>query len=260
MNSDMSSLRLHTVQFALAWTALALLALFAWWFLFASAATMASMHGDGLLLTLAELMMTPGQALPYLAVAALMWVVMMIAMMTPSVLPMLQVFRGMGRVEASALDALCFAGGYLACWSGFALIACVLQWWLHGHHLLGGSSLGTSRVGAAAILIAAGVWQLTPLKSACLAHCRGPLSFFMSHWRAGRRGAFVMGLHHGTYCLGCCWMLMLLMFAGGAMSVATMLAISALILAERVAPAGPWLTRVPALLLLALGGVLACAG
>lgn len=250
-------MRLQTVQYTLAWAALVLLAVLAWWFLMVSAATMASMRGAGPLLTMAEIMMTPGRALPYLATAAAMWVTMMIAMMTPAVLPMLQVFRGLERVPTSPLNALCFAAGYLACWSAFALVASVVQWWLHGHGLLGGAVLATSRTAAAAILLAAGLWQLTPLKSACLAHCRGPLGFFMAHWRAGPGGAFVMGLQHGLFCLGCCWLLMVLMFAGGAMSVPTMAAISALILAERVLPAGPWVARIPALALIVLGCALA---
>ena len=250
---------IHSIQQALAGAALVVVAALAWGFLVASANIMASMRSGGLLTQIMTVMMDPGAVLPYLAVSALMWVVMMIAMMTPSVLPMMLVFRGMDRGASSPFTAVTFAAGYLAIWSGFALLAAVLQWWLHQHGLLHGHLLGAGNRMAGAILIAAGLWQFTPLKAACLAHCRGPLSFFMNHWRDGRGGAFVMGLHHGCFCIGCCWMLMLLMFAGGAMSVLTMAALSVFILAERVLPAGPWLSKLPGVALIVLGAGLAAA-
>src|SRR5262249_17783439 len=89
------------------------------------------------------------------------------------------------------------------------------------------------------------VYQLTPMKEACLRHCRSPMSFFLEHWSAGAMGAFRMGMRHGLYCVGCCWVLMLLMFVGGAMSVLTMAILGALILAERLLPDGPWTSRIP---------------
>ena len=104
--------------------------------------------------------------------------------------------------------------------------------------------------------MAAGLWQLTPAKAACLAHCRGPLGFFLSHWRGGRFGALRMGLRHGLYCIGCCWMLMGLMFAGGTMSVVTMAVLSVFILAERVLPGGAWVARGTGFGLLVLGAVM----
>ena len=102
----------------------------------------------------------------------------------------------------------------------------------------------------------AGVYELTPWKEACLRHCRSPLGFFLEHWTAGARGALGMGARHGLYCVGCCWVLMLLMFAGGAMSVLTMAGLCALILAERLLPPGPWVSRIPGAMMIGWGGAL----
>ena len=237
---------------------LALAALFGvaavcWGFLYLSASAMSRMAGTPALLSLARVMMSPGDVGPYLAASALMWVAMMVAMMTPAVVPMMAVFRGLVREGNATLAACAFAGGYFACWSVFGLVAAVLQWWLHDRGVLHGMGLATAPRMGGMLLVAAGLYQLTPLKSACLSHCRGPLGFFLEHWRAGLAGAFRMGARHGVYCLGCCWVLMLLMFAGGAMSVPTMAALSAFILAERLLPAGPWVARAPGVLLVLLG-------
>ena len=246
----------YNIQFRLALAALLAVAALAWVWLYAAAQAMARMHGEGLLLDLMRAMMAPGDSVAYLLASATMWLVMMIAMMTPAALPMLLVFRGLDRGPASQLEPLLLAGGYLASWSAFALLATIAQWWLHGHDYLHGASLAASHRVAGAILIAAGIWQLTPFKAACLAHCRGPMGFFLAHGRAGRWGAITMGLHHGTYCIGCCWMLMALMFAGGAMSVATMAALAIFVLAERLLPGGKWVTRLPGLGLIVFGAVL----
>ena len=138
--------------------------------------------------------------------------------------------------------------------------AAAVQWWLHARGVLHGMDLATAPRVSGVLLIAAGLYQLTPFKSACLAHCRGPLGFFLEHWRPGLGGAFVMGARHGTFCLGCCWVLMVLMFAGGAMSVPTMAALSVFILAERLLPPGPWVARAPGLVLVMLGLGLCATG
>lgn len=249
----------HNIQFRLAVVALVAVASLAWAWLYAAEQAMASMRGTGLLMRLMAAMMAPGDGRAYLLASASMWLVMMMAMMTPAALPMLLVFRGLDRGPDGKHDALLFTAGYLASWSAFALLAAVAQWCLHGLGFLHGAALATSQQVAGAILIAAGLWQLTPLKAVCLAHCRGPMGFFLAHWRAGRRGAVAMGLHHGLYCIGCCWMLMALMFAGGAMSVATMAALAVFILAERVLPGGKWATCLPGLSLIVCGGVLSAS-
>jgi len=218
---------------------------------------MTTMSEDGVIAKLAALMMQPAAAGPYLAATVLMWVIMMIAMMTPAVIPMAMVYRGMHRGATVNLATLLFAGGYLAGWSVFAVAAGGVQWILHSAGMLGGMSLVASGQVAGGLLIAAGVYQLTPLKESCLSHCRSPFGYLMGHWRDGLGGAFAMGFHHGLYCIGCCWVLMLLMFAGGTMSVLTMAALSVFILAERLLPAGPWAARIPGVALVVTGVVVA---
>lgn len=228
----------HALRHGLTVFALGAVTVIAWAFLVRSEAAMTAMAGDGALTRLMWMMMRPRDALPYLVAAALMWVVMMVGMMTPAVVPMAMVYRGMRSDAQRDRDTLLFAGGYLAGWSVFALAAALLQLWLHAGGLLRGHALATSTRGAGILLVAAGCYQLTPWKEACLRHCRSPLGFFLEHWSAGARGALGMGARHGLYCVGCCWVLMLLMFAGGAMSVPTMAALCGFILAERLLPPG----------------------
>ena len=237
------------------WLALVVVAVVAWLFLVASEAAMASMQGDGLITQLMWRMMAPQAAGSYLVAAITMWVVMMIAMMIPAAVPMAAIYHALPQVRALRWATLAFVTGYLAAWTAFALLAAALQWWLHAGGWLHGMQIATEGVLTGAILIAAGLYQLTPVKLACLARCRSPLSFFMQHWRDGRLGALYMGAWHGLFCIGCCWVLMLLMFAGGAMSVLTMALLSLFILAERVLPAGPWVAKLPGLALI-VGGVL----
>ena len=256
----MEARSLQLLQHRSSLVALVIIAAVAWAFLLAGESSMATMRGDGLLMDLMYTLMKPGEAGAYLPAAIAMWLVMMIAMMVPAVLPMAAVLRGIDRGAATPFGTFVFAGGYLAGWSAFAVVAALLQWVMHASGVLHGHALAADARLAAGLLVLAGVYQLTPFKAACLARCRGPLSFFMEHWREGRAGAFAMGLRHGLYCIGCCWMLMLLMFAGGTMSVATMAALSIFILAERVLPAGPWVSRLPGLCLMAFGAVVFAYG
>lgn len=202
-------------------------------------------------------MMRPTATGPYLAAAAFMWIVMMVAMMTPAVIPVATVYHRIQRTSRPNLATLSLATGYLSAWIFFAFTGAAGQWLLHTADVLHGARLGAGAWVAAGLLVAAGVYQLTPLKAACLKHCRSPMGFFMTHWRPGYGGAWVMGLHQGIFCVGCCWVLMLLMFAGGTMSLATMALLSTMILAERLLPAGPWVSKLPAGLLILLGCALA---
>jgi predicted metal-binding membrane protein len=137
-----------------------------------------------------------------------------------------------------------FAGGYLLAWGGFSLTATALQWWLESLGLLSSMEMmSTSTALGGALLIAAGVYQLTPLKHACLRRCRSPLEFVTTQWRSGYRGALRMGAVHGLYCLGCCWVLMGLLFYGGVMNPYWIIGLAALILLEKSAPAGHWLSH-----------------
>jgi predicted metal-binding membrane protein len=170
-----------------------------------------------------------------------MWAIMMVAMMVPSVAPLLLMFaranrqKGGSRVVGSAGILLL---GYLLAWVGFSILATLAQWRLHRAALLSPMMVSTSSVLGGLLLVAAGVFQFTPLKRACLVRCRSPLSFLMSDWRDGQWGTFVMGLKHGAYCVGCCWMLMALLFVAGVMNLLWVVAIAVFILVEKVAPRG----------------------
>jgi predicted metal-binding membrane protein len=164
----------------------------------------------------------------------------------------LRLDRGGGARTGSG-DGVVFAGGYLAVWSLFALVATVLQWTLHRAALLHTHALAASPLLAGGMLVGAGLYQLTPFKTACLRHCQAPLGFLLSHWRDGAAGAFSMGMRHGTYCVGCCWALMLLMFAFGVMSVAAMAVLCVVVLGERLLPPGPWTAKLPGAALIVWG-------
>ena len=215
------------------------------------------MRGDGFFAELMWMMMEPSAAARYLAAATTMWVVMMIAMMVPAVMPMLRVFRQLDRGATSEFNTMLFAGGYLSAWALFSVVAATMQWTMHGAGFLQGDLLSVRPIAAAAVLIAAGAYQLTPMKEGCLNKCRSPIGFFLANWLAGRWGAVRMGLHHGLFCIGCCWMLMLIMFVGGVMSVITMALLSGFILAERILPAGPWVARLPGVALIVWGAYIA---
>jgi predicted metal-binding membrane protein len=137
-----------------------------------------------------------------------------------------------------------FLLGYVIVWTGFSALAAVAQWALHGWTLLSPKMVSTSPLLGGALLIAAGLFQWTPLKNACLSHCRSPLSFLMTDWREGKLGALVMGLKHGTYCTGCCWFLMALLFVAGVMNVWWVALIAVLVLIEKIAPKGIWFGRI----------------
>jgi predicted metal-binding membrane protein len=183
------------------------------------------------------------------ALIALMWVVMMIAMMLPSVAPTVLVHAAVSRRVApgrAATRNAAFVGGYAAAWSAFALAAAGLQLVLGKLALLSPEMRAASPVLGAGLLAAAGAWQVTPVKDACLRHCRMPLQFVAEHWREGAAGALVMGLRHGLYCIGCCGALMALLFVGGVMNLLWVALIAAFVLLEKTAfpgtRAGRWLS------------------
>jgi predicted metal-binding membrane protein len=190
-----------------------------------------------------------------------MWMVMMVAMMLPSASPMLLAFANANRrrheVHDPYLHTSLFASAYLVVWVGFAAIATLANWALHSGGLMTSMMGSALPLWAAAILIAAGLYQFTPLKLACLNKCRSPLAFIMSEWREGRLGAFVMGLRHGGYCLLCCWSLMALLFVLGVMNLAWIALLAAFVLIEKLATSGPWVSRASGLLLLGWGAWIA---
>jgi predicted metal-binding membrane protein len=187
-----------------------------------------------------------------------MWAVMMVAMMLPSAAPMILLFDtiSLRRNEQGerAVATSVFTGGYLIVWISFAAAATLLQYGLEQTLVMSMAMRTTSSLLAGGILICAGIYQLTPLKQACLRHCRSPLDFVVTRWRKGTRGAFIMGCEHGAYCLGCCWVLMALLFVGGVMNLLWIAALSLYVLAEKVLPATHWLSRLAGALLIVWGG------
>jgi predicted metal-binding membrane protein len=188
--------------------------------------------------------------------AFVMWTVMMIGMMTGTAAPVLLLFasaRSRGAARGVRLAVLLFATGYLTIWAAFSAVAAIAQWRLHEAALLSPMMAAASRPLAGAILMVAGIYQLTPFKGACLAHCRSPLGFLMTHWRDGAAGAFRMGLGHGLFCLGCCWALMLVLFVVGVMNLIWVAALTTFVLLEKVVPGGRLIGQVG-------GGALIAAG
>ena len=183
-----------------------------------------------------------------------MWLVMMVAMMLPSAAPMLLLFAATQRERAASGEpatVLAFAGGYLLVWGGFSVAAATLQAALQQSMLLSNDLAMVGGWLPAVVLALAGVYQLTPLKHACLVRCRSPLAFLLSRWRDGIGGALGMGLRHGVFCLGCCWALMALLFVVGVMNLAWIAILALFVLAEKVLPDGPWLSRVSGVALIA---------
>ncbi len=176
-----------------------------------------------------------------------MWAVMMAGMMLPTAAPMLMVYAATARrAEAgprAMLRVMAMAGGYLAAWSAFSVGATLLQRLL-SQQLLLTPMMESARPSATAwLLLLAGIYQFTPLKTACLTTCRSPLSLIMRHWRSGTWGAFRMGSEQGLYCLGCCWVLMLLLFAGGVMNLGVIAALTVLVMVEKLTSIGPQAAR-----------------
>lgn len=187
----------------------------------------------------------------------LMWVVMMVAMMTPSALPVILMYRTISRTQHKENDRLSstwlFLLGYLVTWTGFSAVATLGQWGLHSAALLTPMMASASPLLGGALLVGAGVYQFTPLKDACLSHCRTPMGFLMAEWREGKTGALVMGMRHGLYCVGCCWLMMALLFVGGVMNLVWVALIAAYILVEKVVPARMWLSRIAGIAAIAWG-------
>jgi len=186
-------------------------------------------------------MMTRTWDVPHVTLLAAMWTVMMVGMMLPSVAPLLLIYASILRQSPegprAALHVYPMAAGYLVVWIGFSLLATAAQRALGDTVLTPMMTVRSSAV-ATALLAVAAVYQLTPIKETCLDSCRSPVSFIMRHMRLDAAGAFLMGLQHGVYCLGCCWALMLLLFAGGIMNLWTIGALMVVVLIEKLEPFG----------------------
>ena len=170
-----------------------------------------------------------------------MWWVMMVAMMVPAAAPTVLLYAKSARPPHSGA----FLAGYLLCWLGFSVLAVALHWALEAAGRLGPMEMALSSSWlAGSVLIAAGLYQFTPLKGACLAHCRTPAHWLSRHYRPGAVGALRMGLSHGAFCVGCCWMLMLVLFVVGVMNLSWIAALTLLVAAEKLLPRGQLIARV----------------
>ena len=182
---------------------------------------------------------------------------MMVAMMVPGTAPMILLFAAIRRKQRESDHPLAsvsaIVAGYVAVWSVFSLAATLLQWGLEQAALLSPMMVGTGPILGGALLVVAGLYQWSPLKQACLRHCRSPIHFIVHRRRAGSGGAFVMSLEHGAFCVGCCWFLMGLLFVGGVMNLLWVAAIAVFVLLEKVLPFGARAGRVT-------GGLLVLAG
>jgi len=242
---------------ALVAACLAAMALLAWVYLWQGAGMGRPALAMTRLALFPHLEAAPAGAMPFSwPVVAGMWWAMMIAMMVPSAAPLALLFERVLRHHAKpgdwiATPVLALVSGYFVAWLAFSLVAAALEAALRPGGLIAAEMLWSqSALFSAAVLAAAGVYQLTPFKHACLAQCRSPVNFLTRHWRPGHGGAFYLGVRHGAYCVGCCWMLMALLFVGGVMNLVWIAALAFLVLVERVAPAGAFVGKLTGVLLI----------
>ncbi len=209
--------------------------------------------------------MTPVWTVGYALLVFLMWWIMMIAMMTPSAAPMLLLYTALKRMgpesSRAVLYSALFLSGYLIAWAVFSALAAGLQWGLESIDLVSGSMMALkSRWFAGAVLLAAGLYQFSPLKHSCLTQCRSPAQFLAEHRHPGLFGAVRMGADHGLYCLGCCWALMALLFVGGIMNLYWIVGLTLFVLVEKLSPRGIYLARAGGALLMLAGLYFLAAG
>lgn len=222
----------------------------AWAYIARLAAQMPAHHG-----------MAMSQARPWdvgeTAGLAIMWIVMMVAMMIPSAAPVILLFAGVSRRRrvqgVPATPVSVFVLGYLLAWSGYAVLAALTQSALHSAALISPMMASSSPLLGGGLLILAGLYQWMPAKGACLSHCRSPLGFISTEWREGVSGALAMGFRHGSYCVGCCWALMGLLFVAGVMNLLWVVAIAGFVLAEKVIPNGRLIGRITGVMLVGWG-------
>ncbi|MDH4184008.1 MAG: DUF2182 domain-containing protein [Nitrospinota bacterium] len=205
-------------------------------------------------------MVMPGAAswsAPYALMIFIMWAVMMVAMMTPSAAPMILTFARVNADRSKGASVLgptgLFTLAYILVWTGFSAAATFAQWGLVAMAQLSPMMATTDMRIGGVILIVAGLFQWTPLKHRCLEKCRTPIGFLMTEWRDGPAGAFVMGLRHGIFCLGCCWALMLVLFVVGVMNLVWIALLSVFVLLEKVTDAGRLIARIGGLALISSG-------
>jgi predicted metal-binding membrane protein len=228
--------------------------LLSWAYLFSIAGDMSGM----------AVMEMPAWTAGYFLMMFLMWAIMMIGMMLPSVTPTVLIYASVARKSARQGTPVAptglFVSGYIAMWMGFSSLATLAQWKLEQAMLLSPMMVSQNTHLGATLLIIAGVYQWLPLKDKCLHQCRSPVEFISTHWQTGALGAFKMGLSHGGYCLGCCWALMGLLFVGGVMNLLWIAVITLFVLLEKVLPLGEKGGRVMGVLMILTGVVMGFVG
>ncbi len=241
----------HTRNRVVVGSGLVVLTVLAWGYLFLLSARMGTM-GSPLAMP-----MTSAWTSQDLGLMWTMWAVMMAAMMLPSAAPMISAYSATLNSPTSVLKGSTpfFVVGYVATWGAFGVIATIAQWGLHDAALVNAMGASTSDALGGGLLLAAGVYQFTGAKDACLKHCRSPLGFLLNEWRGGARGAAVMGMRHGALCVGCCWALMALLFVLGVMNLWWIALVAAVVLLEKLLPTD-LLTRTLGLALVIWGGAL----
>ncbi|MFC0773356.1 DUF2182 domain-containing protein [Terrimonas alba] len=218
-------------------TALSLICILSWLYIIYLYNQMYPMNMDALFFAMP---MTAKWSWTDFVLLFLMWFVMMIAMMTPSVTPLVIIFTLINRKRRQQQNPYVpsgyLLGGYFLVWAVFSLFATFLQWLLQRVALLNPEMVTTSKVLGGVILITAGTFQFTPLKNTCLHNCRSPMGFIHQYWKDGKNGALRMGIQNGIYCLGCCWILMILLFVSGIMNILWIAIITLFVLIEKVLP------------------------
>lgn len=199
--------------------------------------------------------MTPEWATTDFIFMFFMWLVMMVAMMTPSVAPLILLFAKVNRQriakQSPFVNTFYLLTGYFLVWAAFSLIATLLQWLLQQVSWLNPGMIITNKILGSVILASAGIFQFTPLKQTCLNFCKSPLEFIFKHWHEGKKGAIKMGIKNGAYCVGCCWVLMVLLFVSGVMNILWVALIALFVLVEKVFAKAKWISFAAGVLLIA---------
>lgn len=199
----------------------------------------------------------PDWTIGYFWMMFLMWAIMMVGMMVPSATPMILIYAAVAKKAEEQgtpiASTAAFTSGYIVMWVVFSFLVTVAQWQLDKAALLSPMMVANSPKFGAALLIAAGIYQWLPVKNNCLKHCQSPFHFISGHWRKGNAGAFIMGISHGIFCVGCCWVLMLLLFVGGVMNILWIAAITVFVLLEKVLPLGDRGAKLSGVLMVTIG-------
>jgi predicted metal-binding membrane protein len=237
----------------------------AWFYLLREAAAMNAMAAEARMhaaMGMAGMNMRAWGASDWLALFV-MWAVMMVGMMLPSAAPVILLVLGAYRLRRDSqarLAALMFGGGYVLVWTTFSAAAALGQIALHRAALLSEDMRLRSAALSGVILLIAGVYQWLPLKNRCLAHCQAPLAFLTQHWRRGVAGGLSMGVRHGAHCVGCCWMVMTLLFVLGVMNLVWIAVLAAFVLLEKLLPQGALAGRLAGLVAVGWGTYLLVVG